>query len=236
MSFILDALKKSETDRQQRSSPGIADVPSGSRRASAPKWIPAVVVLLLVNLAAVLYLALRPAPATDVAASGSSATGADQSVEVRTGSAVAIKTAADAAPIVAGLEADAAAAEPAIAEPPTVREAVSEPATAPVETIPAAETTLQYDETPQLADPVRAEDESSFLTFDDLRATGRVDLPDMHVDLHVFSDNPGDRFVFINMNEYRENATLAEGPRVRRITTEGVLLDYRGTTFLLPRD
>ena len=80
-----------------------------------------------------------------------------------------------------------------------------------------------------------AEDES-WLTLNDLRASGRVDLPEMHIDLHVFSDNPGDRFVFINMNEYRENSTLPEGPSVNRITQEGVLLDYRGTTFLLPRD
>jgi hypothetical protein len=38
------------------------------------------------------------------------------------------------------------------------------------------------------------------------------------------------------MNQYRENATLSEGPRLRHITAEGVILEYLGTTFLLPRE
>ena len=75
-----------------------------------------------------------------------------------------------------------------------------------------------------------------YLTFNDLRATGSVELPDLHIDLHVFSEEPGDRFVFINMNQYRENAVLTEGPRLKEITAEGVLLEYVGTTFLLPRE
>ena len=62
------------------------------------------------------------------------------------------------------------------------------------------------------------------------------DTAPLHIDLHVYSDNPAERFVFINMNQYRENSSLSEGPRVRRITPEGVLLEHRGTTFLLPRD
>lgn len=61
-------------------------------------------------------------------------------------------------------------------------------------------------------------------------------MTDLHLDIHVFGETPADRFVFINMNKYRENSKLVEGPTVREITPDGVVLEYQGTTFLLPRD
>jgi len=69
-----------------------------------------------------------------------------------------------------------------------------------------------------------------------VRANGTIVLPDLHLDIHVFSDIPEDRFVFINMSKQRENSKLAEGPMVEEITPEGVVLEYRGTSFLLPRE
>ena len=78
--------------------------------------------------------------------------------------------------------------------------------------------------------------EETWLTYSDVRASGNLGLPDMHIDLHVYSSNPAERFVFINMNEYRERDTTSEGPTLQSITPEGALLEYRGSTFLLPRD
>jgi len=74
------------------------------------------------------------------------------------------------------------------------------------------------------------------LTFNDLRASGNINLPDLNMNIHVYSVKPADRFVFINMKQYRENATLAEGPVLREITAEGVVLEFAGASFLLPRD
>ena len=76
----------------------------------------------------------------------------------------------------------------------------------------------------------------SFATFNNLRAQGVLQLPDMHLDIHVYSGQPADRFVFINMSKYKERATLAEGPRVKEITPEGVILEFGGNDFLLPRE
>ncbi|NOR67834.1 MAG: GspB domain-containing protein, partial [Woeseiaceae bacterium] len=61
-------------------------------------------------------------------------------------------------------------------------------------------------------------------------------LPDLHLDIHVYSDQPAERFVFVNMNKYREQARLAEGPLVKEITPEGVILEHLGNGFLLPRE
>ena len=63
-----------------------------------------------------------------------------------------------------------------------------------------------------------------------------MQLPDMHLDIHVYSGQPNDRFVFVNMTKYKEGATLTEGPRITEITPDGVVLDYFGTRFLLPRE
>ena len=63
-----------------------------------------------------------------------------------------------------------------------------------------------------------------------------MSLPDLHVDIHVFSEVASDRFVFINMNKHKEGSQLSEGPLVKEITPDGVVLSMNGTTFLLPRD
>jgi general secretion pathway protein B len=60
-------------------------------------------------------------------------------------------------------------------------------------------------------------------------------LPELHLDIHVYSEQPAERFVFINMSKYKEDGTLAEGPVVKEIVPEGVVLEHRGTRFLMSR-
>jgi general secretion pathway protein B len=60
-------------------------------------------------------------------------------------------------------------------------------------------------------------------------------LPELRLDLHVYSASPAERYAFINMHKVREGDTTAEGVQVKEITREGVVLDYRGTEFLLGR-
>ena len=59
MSFILDALKKSETDRQQQGSAEFANVPVSSGRDGAPRWLWVLGALLLVNLVVLVGLLTR---------------------------------------------------------------------------------------------------------------------------------------------------------------------------------
>jgi general secretion pathway protein B len=73
-------------------------------------------------------------------------------------------------------------------------------------------------------------------TAAELRASGQLQMPELHLDIHVYSEDPAERFVFINMVRHREKSRLAEGPVVLEITPEGVILDYQGTRFLLPRE
>jgi general secretion pathway protein B len=81
MSFILDALKKSETDRQRQNGPALFEVRVAPPRSGLPLWAIALAVLLAVNLVIVAWVLLRkPASAevTPTAAQGQTAESGQQ--------------------------------------------------------------------------------------------------------------------------------------------------------------
>src|SRR6185437_15586878 len=66
MSFILDALKKSESDRQRQSGPALYEVKVAAPRSQLPYWAIGLIVLLGVNLVIVAWALLRrPSHAPD---------------------------------------------------------------------------------------------------------------------------------------------------------------------------
>ena len=69
----------------------------------------------------------------------------------------------------------------------------------------------------------------------ELLAAGTV-LPELTLELHVYSGTLAQRFIRINSASYREGDVLSEGPRVVSITAEGVILSYRAQEFLLSAD
>ena len=201
MSFILDALKKSESERQQQSNSEFASVPSSSGNSSSLKWLWILGALLLVNVAVLLGLLLRnDAPAEDAAIAISSskneATVAEPSFEEQVA----------AAKLIQPQPAAVAQAEPS-----------EHAASAAPKSIPSSSG-------------------ARILTIDEVRVNGTLQLTDLHIDIHVYSDIPEERFVFINMAKLREQSQLEEGPTVVEITRDGVILEYQGTTFLMPRE
>lgn len=205
MSFILDALRKSETDRQQQGSAEFAGVPTSEQRERAPRWLWVLGLLLAVNLAVLVGLLLRPDTPPPVATGNTPVT---QPATASTDNfAQQVEVARQNAP--------ARAAQRPVTTNDTVRED-SPPST--------------------IRTPRAAADTSNLPTIHEVVANGVLALPEMHVDIHVYSEAADDRFVFINMNKHKEGSRLAEGPLVQEITPEGVVLSQNGTTFLLPRD
>ena len=217
MSFILDALKKSDAERQRKSTPGFADIPVAGVRKRPQRWVWIVGTLLAVNLAVLVAVLVRPQEraADRVPAPAGAAL---------TGGAVATPVDRTFSDYVA--EAKKSRPEPARATTAAPRQAVR-----PAETAPASAPAPAPAQ--QSAVSSIAED---YPTFNSLRADGKLQLPDLHIDIHVYSDQANDRFVFINMKKYKEQASLAEGPAVKEITPNGVILEHAGTAFLLPRD
>lgn len=56
---------------------------------------------------------------------------------------------------------------------------------------------------------------------------------DLSLDVHVFAPTKVERFVFINMEKYREGDTTKEGLLVSRIVADGVILEDSGQRFRL---
>jgi len=75
MSFILDALKKSETDRQRQSGPSLFEVKVAEPRRRLPVWAVAIAVLLGVNLIVISWMLLRHPSSQQPATPNATATG-----------------------------------------------------------------------------------------------------------------------------------------------------------------
>jgi general secretion pathway protein B len=73
MSFILDALKKSESDRQRQTGPALFEVKVAPPKARFPVWAVAIVALLVVNMIIVGWLLLRRPSRLDETAAQSAA-------------------------------------------------------------------------------------------------------------------------------------------------------------------
>lgn len=230
MSFILDALRKSEHERQRQTGPGIADLTPVSARPGLPVWAIALGALLVVNIAVVLVLVLRGEPAPTPASLPESAL---QSI------APAMAPAGAATQPVPALidNAPQSATRSARAEPELEESPMDTGEFEGIEQEPPAEPKQRSD--PELAAAVRAavEDDGADVTLptlNDVTLQGS-NIPELHLDIHVYGTAPADRFVFINMRKYREGGQTPEGTRVERITRDGVVLNHRGVRFLLPR-
>ena len=101
MSFILDALKKSESDRQRQSGPALFEVKVAPPRSRLPVWVVAIAGLLLINMVIVGWLLFRKT-ARDEEISRTSTQPAQASLaNVTSGPPVPAANAAPAAPLTA---------------------------------------------------------------------------------------------------------------------------------------
>ncbi len=216
MSFILDALRKSELERQRQSGPSIAELPIARDDRRLPWALFAIGLLLAVNVGVLLFFLLRET----------------------TGAIPAIETSSTTAPVAAALVAAAPTPLPVTVSPaagsPVFDAQVSEADPIPAASLPppAPDPTLLPDSSVTYSPgPV----EELPPSIDDLPAQTIAGLPELSVDLHIYADDPAKRAVFINGRRYQRGGVLIEGPKVEEINREGAVLSYHGRLFLLPR-
>jgi len=279
MSFILDALKKSELERQRQTIPGLMDAGPPARRPRFPLWAVALVVLLGVNLAVLLVVLLRSTPSSTRAVPAMEAPSASRPVSSLPAPPVVSATPAVSAPAVSGPSASAPAEALATAAPQAVESSSALPPSrsnkhfSPLDATPvyapeipadddAAAATARSERASDAAksatlagtppaggspvrgaharDPVLTPDEDkgeeeALPTIGEIDLSGQPALPDLHLDVHVFAPKPADRFVYIDNRKYREGSALADGLTLERIRRDGVVLNYHGLRFVLPR-
>lgn len=69
----------------------------------------------------------------------------------------------------------------------------------------------------------------------DLPAAERNALPPLNITMHVFADEPGQRFVILDGRRHGEGAQPAEGMVIREIRRDGLVLSLNGRDVLVPR-
>ena len=208
MSYILDALRKSQAERERGRVPGLDAQPEpGPRAAAAPadaKRTGGLLAVAGVGLALVLGAAWwwRPAPV------------------VATVAPATVAPAVVAPPVQAPVQAPVRAPLPAplpvvVSAPPTV-------APTPVPT-PASVSA------PHLATPApRA------VPLAQLAADQRRDLPPLVLGGSIWSESALGRFVIVNGQVVREGETAAPGVVLEQITPRSLLVRWRGLRIELP--
>jgi general secretion pathway protein B len=224
MSFILDALKKSEAERQNQAAAGLSTTPRASQSDQLPTWAIAIMgaLSLAVVVLALAWWQSRPAGTSPTPARAADNT-ATAARPVAAAAGGPVRNLATEARLAGRPDSSIAmpAAEPAAnSTPPTT------PAASPVRPVSPA---------PSTAKPAAVPTAGALPTNADLAAQG-IALPELNLDIHVFSSNRTERFVFISCSKYREGDRLRDGPRVDEITVDGVVLQHQGISFLLPRD
>jgi general secretion pathway protein B len=213
MSFILDALKKSEAERNRKTGPVLMDMRIAHPRRRLPVWVWVIAVVLLANLALLGYVLLRGSPADTVS------TGA-----VAAGTVLPATT----PPIV-------------VTPPPAGNTAALPDPTLPAAPQAAGGVVMQSNEVVSpggasgpgtTGQPEAAADpaDNALPTDEDLRSGG-VSLPELRLSLHVYDNSPGNRFVLLNSSRLLEGQETSDGVRVERITPTGVVLSHRGRRF-----
>lgn len=245
MSFILDALKKSERERERQQRPAVVDIPYGRSNRKQPLWLLIVIGLLLLNCALLLVMWWRSGaqpPAAPVATNAPivSSAGSSQS----TARTITPPRPAEVRPL------QEEASEPELTDdtaatltdatppegPPLVR-----PATGLERAMAQQETLANNLKSDSLARSSFGSSSASIKsttdlpTLESLGGNGALNLPAMRLDVHVYSSVAKERFAFINSHKYLEGQTLSEGPVLEKITQDGVILTYRGQRFLVPR-
>jgi general secretion pathway protein B len=232
MSFILDALKKSESDRQRQSGPALYEVKVAPPRTRLPLWAIAIALLLGVNLLIVVWMLLRHPAAHAEAALSASPTPTAAAVPPPA-AAVSLPPAIAATPAAAPPVSAVAASATIASAAPLPRAAANNPAdeqNAAEDLAPAAEPG------PGLNPHVRRGTADGVPLYQDIATLPGTHVPQLRLDLHAYAARPEERFVMINMHKLREGDSLPEGVRLESITPEGAVLSYNGSRFLLPRD
>lgn len=212
MSFILDALKKSEKERQREAIPGLGDAPIVVHRTHTSIWVFAVIAALGLGVVAFAWAWWRSSAPAPIAA---------------------VATPAPSASVAPAAEPQSALAESQPATPPQTRSLAAEATRMNAATSRAqAATTPSGAVVVQSAPPVITPAPMSILAA---RSAGLA-VPELSLELLVYSDIAAQRFVFVNGSKYVEGDTLAEGPRLVEISPEGAILSFSGQNFLLPQE
>ncbi len=221
MSYILDALRKADRERNLGGVPDLEASHWGVRRqARSQRWIWIVGALPVFNGLLVAYVLFDR-----------SARDATTDVAARTSTAPAQR------PLVPVPRQRVEPPQPARARAPVpVRKPLPQPparASAPAASVTPAP---KVQTAPAASQPVvDATGEFKLQEWRDLplELRSRFTLP--RIDVHVYAEDPDRRFIMADLKKYREGETMDNGAVLERIHPGSIQLNYEGTRFRVER-
>ncbi len=228
MSFILDALKKSERARQKQAGPSLFEVKIAAPRRALPGWAVALGVLLTINAAVIGWVVLGR-PARRAAATAARATAPEAATVAQSGAA--------SRPVSAPLPAQAVTSPGGVPVGPPGPGQLQLQAASPAAAGQGGSgiTPAMAADSAGYAPAARARSDAHLPLYKQLESAPGDALPRLHLDLHVYDADPSKRFVMINMHRLKQGGSLPDGVKVISIRPDGVVLSYEGRRFLLPR-
>ena len=224
MSYILDALRKADQERNLGEVPDLEAAHWGMRRHSRSRyWKWAVGSLLVFNVLLVAFLVIDREP--------------DSVAQHPARQAPVEKTAPVPVPVVPVPEAQTGTQLTETRRPRV-------PVRKPVVKAPA----MQPEPVPAVVSPPPSQ-ASAPVTPATPAATGEFSLPEWSelslefrsrfrlpsIDVHVYAEDPGRRFIMADLKKYREGETLENGALLEKIHPGSIQLNYEGTRFRVDR-
>ena len=218
MSLILEALRKSEADRRRGETPNVHVEMSPSpkvRRNGMPTWAWWMVAALIGATGWWIFHA-KTSRASPQAAAFTATTPVAVHEKFEAGPLPPVQHLTPP-PLHAMVKAPTATANPATAAPFLPRD-LPPPTSAPVAIAPS---------------PPAAAAGSNVLRLSDLSIEERRGLPPLKLSMHMWNDDPTQRFVILDGNRLHEGDRIGEAI-VTTITPDGLMLDWNGRRLELP--
>ena len=239
MSLILEALRKSESERQMGQPPGLM---SQAAQMSSPReanrgllWALAAALVLAIALGA--WWLGRQAQSPELPAADPTQPAVPASASPSAATAPAADPAAVKPAEVTPAEAKPAASEPA----PQPQAPVAPPAASSVPAPPAPvagqepEVLPEPKPEPQQAQSASAADPISRPDIGLMPSSERSQLPPLKLSVHVYHEDPSRRFAIIDGRRVVGGESLDGGVQVQAIERDGLWLVINGRSWWLPR-
>lgn len=256
MSYILDALKKSEQEHKKGQVPGLGTVqglpgPGGRFETDRLIWMYSLATILLAAVVVGIWLYLRE-PAAPAPAEAPPVTTAQLPADSKAPPATRAETKPAAAPSpprigkptpakpIAKEERPQSpqplkAVAPEAASPATPAPVIAKPQPPPVRVEETARERppVELNSTEEGTDQVKPE-QLMTVPFEELPAEIKAEMPEIKIGVHLYSDTPASRRASINGRLMREGQQVDKELTLVEIIRQGAILSFRGRKFTMP--
>ncbi|MDP3589192.1 MAG: general secretion pathway protein GspB [Methylobacter sp.] len=248
MSFILNALRKSEQERQALQPETVTDrilLPQPQQRHSKTTKILAFLVIANVLVIGYIVWFVRngstPTPVVTTPAISKPLSVPETKLEPKTHPErppqKAESETASIAELIEGEKREPAPlpAKPVITKKPeadTIKQPaiVNKPAL-PIPTIPATAAVVKA----QPAAPDAVPEQKDIPYLNDLSFEFRQTVPKLNINVFVYSQQPEERFVMIDMVKYKQGQQMKDAMLLKEIHPDGLVIDYKNQIFKIKR-